>query len=174
MQVVATFVSTLVVDKLGRRVLLLASSSVMAICTILLGVYFYLQDSNKDVSSIGWLPIVALVVFIVMFSLGMGPVPWMMIGELFATDIKGFAGSLSGTCNWLLAFVVTFTFASMRTGMGNGPTFWLFSGLTILGFVFVYFLVPETKGKSLSDIQVILSGERPTAPTNGTTEQAKL
>lgn len=84
----------------------------------------------------------------------------MILGELFAPDVKGLAGSLSGTFNWLLAFLITKTFTNMVSGMGIGPTFWFFSAFSILGTFFVYFVVPETKGKSLSDIQRMLGGEK--------------
>lgn len=78
MQVIAVFVSSMIVDKLGRRVLLLLSVSVMAICTIILGVYFYLSEKDpSSMTSLGWLPIVAMCVFIVVFSLGFGPIPWV-------------------------------------------------------------------------------------------------
>ncbi|CRL04571.1 CLUMA_CG017640, isoform A [Clunio marinus] len=164
MQVVATFVSTLVVDRLGRRILLLMSDAVMALCTLFLGIYFFMkQNDENSVGNLGWLPIVALCVFIVMFSLGFGPVPWLMMGELFASDVKGIAAPLSGTLNWLLAFVITKTFVNLKALLGDGQTFWLFSGLSILGTVFVFFIVPETKGKSLNEIQKMLAGEKSTA-----------
>lgn len=103
MQVVATFVASLVVDRLGRRMLLLVSDALMAICTLFLGIYFFLKDRDESsVDNISWLPIVSLCIFIVAFSIGFGPVPWLMMGELFASDVKGIAGSLSGTLNWLL------------------------------------------------------------------------
>ncbi|KAH8388864.1 hypothetical protein KR215_002730 [Drosophila sulfurigaster] len=161
MQVVATFVSTLVVDKLGRRILLLASGIVMALSTTAIGVYFFLKDQDESqVENLGWLPVTSLCVFIIMFSIGFGPVPWLMMGELFATDIKGFAGSIAGTTNWVLAFIITKTFKNLTDGLGTGGTFWLFAGLTVVGIVFVFFIVPETKGKSLNEIQQELAGNR--------------
>ncbi|XP_034484216.1 facilitated trehalose transporter Tret1-2 homolog isoform X3 [Drosophila innubila] len=161
MQVVATFASTIVVDKLGRRILLLASGIVMALSTTAIGVYFFLKDQNEEnVLNLGWLPVASLCIFIIMFSIGYGPVPWLMMGELFATDIKGFAGSIAGTTNWVLAFVITKTFKNLTDGLGSGPTFWLFAGLTVVGVVFVFFIVPETKGKSLNEIQQELAGNR--------------
>jgi len=161
MQVVATFVATIVVDKLGRRILLLASGIVMALSTTAIGVYFFLKDQDEEsVANLGWLPVASLCVFMIMFSIGFGPVPWLMMGELFATDIKGFAGSIAGTTNWVLAFVITKTFKNLTEGLGSGPTFWLFSGLTVLGVFFVFFVVPETKGKSLNEIQQELGGRR--------------
>ncbi|KRF85118.1 facilitated trehalose transporter Tret1-2 homolog isoform X2 [Drosophila virilis] len=161
MQVVATFVSTLVVDRLGRRILLLASGIVMALSTTAIGVYFYLKDQNEEsVVNLGWLPVASLCIFMIMFSIGYGPVPWLMMGELFATDIKGFAGSIAGTTNWVLAFVVTKTFKNLNDGLGNGGTFWLFAGVTLVGVIFVFLAVPETKGKSLNEIQQELAGNR--------------
>ena len=166
MQVVATFISSLVVDRLGRRILLLLSSTVMALCTFLMGIYFYMQDKDSSsVESISWLPVTALCIFIITFSLGFGPVPWLMMGEVFAADIKGFAGSLSGTLNWSLAFIVTKTFSNLVSAIKIGPTFWLFSVMTMIGGVFVFMLVPETKGKSLNDIQKMLAGEKDTNET---------
>ncbi|XP_073839129.1 solute carrier family 2 member nebulosa isoform X2 [Musca autumnalis] len=166
MQVIATFVSVMVVDKLGRRLLLLASASVMALSTIAMGVYFYMKENGDSVESLGWLPVCSLCVFIIMFSIGFGPVPWLMMGELFASDIKGVAGSIAGTSNWVLAFIVTKTFVNLKEALGSGPTFWLFAGITIVGAVFVFVFVPETKGKSLNEIQMELEGKKPNQ-TNG-------
>lgn len=166
MQVIATFVSVMVVDKLGRRLLLLASASVMALSTIAMGVYFYMKENGDSVESLGWLPVCSLCVFIIMFSIGFGPVPWLMMGELFASDIKGVAGSIAGTSNWVLAFIVTKTFVNLKEALGSGPTFWLFAGITVVGAIFVFVFVPETKGKSLNEIQQELEGKKPNQ-TNG-------
>lgn len=77
MQVVATLVASLVVDRLGRRMLLLVSDALMAICTLFLGIYFFLKDRDESsVDNLSWLPIVSLCIFIVSFSIGFGPVPW--------------------------------------------------------------------------------------------------
>ncbi|XP_037031902.1 facilitated trehalose transporter Tret1-like isoform X2 [Bradysia coprophila] len=159
MQVVATFVASMIVDKTGRRVLLLISISVMAISKILLGVYFYLYSEDPaSVENLGWLPVFALCLYIIVFSLGFGPIPWLMVGELFASDIKGIGGSAAGAFSWIFAFVVTKTFSNIQTAIGIGPTFFLLSGFSILGTVFVFFVVPETKGKSLAEIQTMLGG----------------
>ncbi|XP_031629980.1 uncharacterized protein LOC116345073 [Contarinia nasturtii] len=161
MQVISVFISSIIVDKLGRRLLLLPSAIIMALCTILLGTYFYMQGQDEEsVASIGWLPIVSMCVFIILFSLGFGPIPWMMMGELFSNDIKGVAGSAAGALNWSVAFFVTSTFNWMNNTFGKGETFWIFSLFCILGAVFVFIFVPETKGKSLPDIQRMLAGEK--------------
>lgn len=87
-QVVAVFISTLVVDRLGRRILLLVSSFAMFLTTLTLGIYFYLKHNGTDVSSIGWLPLLCVCTFIFLFSLGFGPIPWMMMGEIFSSTVK--------------------------------------------------------------------------------------
>lgn len=84
----------------------------------------------------------------------------MMMGELFSNDIKGVAGSAAGAFNWSLAFLVTSTFETMNTTIGNGQTFWVFSAFCLAGLFFVIIFVPETKGKSLAEIQRILAGEK--------------
>lgn len=177
MQVIAVFVSSIVVDKLGRRLLLIPSVIVMAVCTLMLGGYFYMKDAQHDVSNLGWLPIVSLCVFIVLFSLGYGPIPWLMMGELFAPDVKGVAGAFVGTFNWMLAFLITKTFAFFNHTLGQGQTFWLFTAFCVAGVVFTVLVVPETKGKSLPEIQRMLNGEKvahPESGNNGTNSDSKF
>lgn len=160
MQVLATFVASMIVDRVGRRVLLLVSIVVMAACLLALGVYFHLQTLNGEASvvAIGWLPVVALCLYIVAFSLGFGPIPWLMVGELFAADVKGVAGSAAGSFSWVFAFAVTKSYVNVQAAMGTGPTFYLLAGFCVVGTVFVWFVVPETKGRSLAEIQVMLGG----------------
>lgn len=171
-QTVATFISTLIVDRLGRRILLLISDSVMALCSLLLGVFFILDKQGEAGSSLGWLPLTSVCIFIVVFSLGYGPIPWMMVGELFPPHIKGFASSLSCLLNWILAFLVTKFFSDLVTEFGEHTTFWIFCVISIIGTLFVFFIVPETKGKSLDEIQRQLGGET-SAPSVANTESQK-
>lgn len=73
-----TFVSTLLVDRLGRRILLLASDSIMALCTIVLGIYFWIYEHDREsTTSLGWLPLLSLSLFIIAFSVGFGPLPFL-------------------------------------------------------------------------------------------------
>jgi SP family facilitated glucose transporter-like MFS transporter 8 len=163
-QTIATFFSTLFVDRIGRRILLFISDLVMAVCTLVLGVYFFLKtETTDDISNIGWLPVTSVCLFIITFSLGYGPIPWMMVGELFAPQIKGFASSLSCVLNWILAFIVTRFYSDLALSFGTHTTFWIFSVISVIGTVFVFFLVPETKGKTLDEIQKELAGSAPAA-----------
>ena len=152
-QIFAIFISTLVVDHLGRRILLMVSAIFMCLTTLAIGVYFYLTEIGEDVSEIKWLPIISICLFGIMFSIGFGPLPWMMMGEVFAPEVKGVAASGACVLNWLLAFIVTKFFDDLKQAINVGPTYWLFSVICAIGTLFVYIFVPETKGKSLVEIQ---------------------
>ncbi|EDW02118.1 facilitated trehalose transporter Tret1-2 homolog [Drosophila grimshawi] len=158
-QVVMTLIAALIIDKAGRRILLLVSAFFMAITTCLMGVYFQMSQSDPDsVTSIGWLPITSILLFIVFFSIGFGPVPWLIMAELFTEDVKSVAGSIAGTSNWFSAFLVTLLFPILKNCIGSGPTFWIFSAIAIVAFVYCLLCVPETKGKTLAEIQLMLAG----------------
>ena len=145
----------------------------MAICTLLLGVYFYLMYDKQDTSSLGWLPLTSVCLFIIVFSLGYGPIPWMMVGELFAPHIKGFASSLSCVLNWILAFIVTKFYSDLVSAFSIQATFWIFAVLSAIGTVFVFFIVPETKGKTVDEIQRELGGSA-SAPSAATMNDQKF
>jgi SP family facilitated glucose transporter-like MFS transporter 8 len=93
-----------------------------------------------------------------MFSLGFGPLPWMMMGELFAPNIKGAASSIAVCANWTLVVIVTFSVEKIIDCFGEHWTFWLFALVCCTATVFIFFVVPETKGKTLTEIQRILDG----------------
>ncbi|XP_022905450.1 facilitated trehalose transporter Tret1-like isoform X2 [Onthophagus taurus] len=162
-QVVATFISTLFIDKVGRKLLLLISGLFMGLSTLLLAIYFSLEKSDMDrdiITDISFLPVLALSIFITVFSLGFGPIPWLISSELFPIEIKAIASSAAGTFNWLLAFIVTRFYNDIQNGIGTDITFYIFSGLSFIGVVFIFFVVPETKGKSFDEIQEMLGGQR--------------
>lgn len=158
-QVLMTFVSAVLIDKAGRRILLLQSSFIMGSCLVVLGVYFKLQNDKADVSGIGWLPLASVVLFIISFSLGFGPIPWMMMGELCAPDVKGLASALAVMFNWTLVFLVTKTFGTMQEMIGSDWTFWFFGFWMAICTLYVFIKVPETKGKTNAEIQALLGGK---------------
>lgn len=159
-QVLMTFASAALIEKAGRKILLLQSSIVMGTCLTTLGIYFHLKDGGSDVTAIGWLPLGAVVLFIISFSLGFGPIPWLIMGELFAPDVKGIASALAVMFNWTLVFVVTQTFGPLNDTIGSAMTFWLFALFMLICTFFVFIKVPETKGKTNAQIQAILSGAK--------------
>ncbi|XP_065556827.1 facilitated trehalose transporter Tret1-like isoform X2 [Artemia franciscana] len=157
-QVAATVISSVLVDRAGRKILLISSAFVMAICLVTLGVFFYFQESDPVIAAnLGWLPLVSFIIYIIFFSFGFGPLPWVLMGEILPGHVKGLASSLVSSCNWTLAFIITFMFDMLVGAIQMYGVFWLFAGFTILAGFFVLFLVPETKGKSLEEIQQIFN-----------------
>lgn len=152
-QVISVFLGSLVIDKLGRRILLLASITVMFLTTLILGVYFYCIVYTSAFNDLKWFALIPLCVFLILFSVGFGPIPWLMMPEIFAPEVKGIAGSSACLFNWLTAFIVTKVYNDMVITVQPYGTFWIFSLFCFIGIVFVYFLVPETKGKTLEEIQ---------------------
>ncbi|KAK3914877.1 Facilitated trehalose transporter Tret1 [Frankliniella fusca] len=159
-QVLATGLAAVLVERAGRRLLLLGSAALMALAHIVLGVYFHLSASGTDVSSIGWLPLGCVVLFVVVFSLAFGPIPWMMAGELFTDEVKAPASTIAAAVNWSMAFAVTKVFPTLMSGVGVPGTFWIFGGCCVAATVFVAVLVFETKGRSQAEVQDILGGKR--------------
>ncbi|XP_031626373.1 facilitated trehalose transporter Tret1 isoform X3 [Contarinia nasturtii] len=159
-QVLMTFASAALVERAGRKILLLFSSTVMALCLATLGYYFFLKDSGHNVSNIGIIPLLSLVIFIICFSLGYGPIPWMMMGEMMAADIKGIATSLTVEFNWISVFIITSSFEPLKTALGPAYTFWIFGVIMAIGSVYGLMVLFETKGKSSTEIQMILAGRK--------------
>lgn len=159
-QVAATFVSSMVIDKLGRRILLLVSAVFIAVSTLLLAIYFTIKDRtnvNHDIiEELGYLPIGALCIFMVAYSLGLGPIPWVISSEIFPTEIKSISSSTAGTFNWFLAFILTKFYLQIIAVIGQDSAFYIFCCCSTAGIVFIYFIVPETKGKSITEIQLEL------------------
>lgn len=159
-QVIMSFGSSVLVERAGRKILLIQSSAVMGICLTILGIYFKLKNNGTDVTNIGWIPLVSLVMFIVSFSLGYGPIPWMMMGELLAPEVKGIATSLVVLFNWICVFVVTKSFSFMMSNLGSDNTFWTFAVVMAIGTFYGFRYIFETKGKSNAQIQLMLSSDK--------------
>jgi len=104
-------------------------------------------------STFGWLPLTSLALFNIVFSIGYGSVPFAVISEIFPPETKGVASSMSIVVHWSLVFAVTKLFPTMEYRMGQAATFWTFSCFTAASVAFAFFIVPETKGKTLQEIQ---------------------
>lgn len=158
-QVVSTVISAALIDRAGRKILLQFSGTVMAVCLGVLGYYFHLKTSGSDVSTLGMIPLVSVVIYILVFAVGFGPIPWMISGEVMAPEIKATGTGLAVALNWTLAFAVTKAFQPLTAAVGPAVTYWIFAGICLASFFFVTFVVIETKGKSLSQVQDELSGQ---------------
>lgn len=132
----------------------------MTLMLVALGIYFYLLDAKSDiVGSLTWLPITSLCIHLVAYSIGYGPLPWLLMSEVYSKDCNAIASPITGAFAWTLAFTVTYAFSYIRDAIGMGPTFWMFGGLSLIGMFFSTYVVIETKAKSMAEIQKILAGE---------------
>ncbi|EZA57783.1 Facilitated trehalose transporter Tret1 [Ooceraea biroi] len=160
-QLLASALTPIVVDRAGRRILLVFSGigEVVSLCA--LGLYFYLKEvvqATDVLEQISWLPVVALIVFISTYSVGWGSLPWAVMGEMFASNVKAKASGITVSVCWFLAFLITKFSSTMEEALGNYALFWTFGGFSILSVIFTVLLLPETKGKSLQEIQDELNG----------------
>ncbi|KAG8389950.1 hypothetical protein BUALT_Bualt01G0032800 [Buddleja alternifolia] len=155
-QVIATAVATWLVDKTGRRILLIVSSSGMALSLLLVSVAFFLKglvpEDSKMYGILGILSVVGVVCMIISFSLGMGPIPWLIMSEILPIKIKGLAGSVATLANWSFSWVITLT-APLLLAWSSGGTFAFYTVMCIFTVAFVAIWVPETKGRTLEEIQ---------------------
>jgi sugar porter (SP) family MFS transporter len=164
--VLATLIAVAWVDRFGRRPLLLSGLVGMTVSLAAVGLSFVaLENEPAGATSTtvgGIVTVIALVVFIASFAFSMGPIVWTLISEIYPNRVRGRAISVATAVNWLSAFLVAQFFLSVVDAIGESTTFFLFSALCIVSFVFVYRLVPETKGRSLEEIQErwVLGGDK--------------
>ncbi|XP_037969102.1 facilitated trehalose transporter Tret1 isoform X2 [Plutella xylostella] len=155
---ISTFIATAIIDRCGRKMLLYISSVSMIITLVTLGAYFYVRDHGVDVAEYRWVPLASLVIYVLGFSVGFGPIPWLMLGEILPSRIRGTAASIATGFNWSCTFIVTKTFQNIIAAIQMHGTMWLFSVICLIGLFFVIFFVPETRGKSLEEIEKKLTG----------------
>ena len=131
-----------------------------------MGLYFYLkevQHADDVVEQISWLPIVSLVIFIATYCVGWGPLPWAVMGEMFDPNVKAKASGITVSVCWFLAFLLTKFVSNIEQALGNYASFWMFAGFCLVSVLYTIFLLPETKGKTLQQIQDELNGVTSTA-----------
>jgi sugar porter (SP) family MFS transporter len=144
--VLFTLVAIWLVDRVGRKPLLLATSTAMGISLVLLGAAFQL--------GLGAAWIVAFTLaYVASFAVAMGPVVWVVLSEIFPTRIRGRAMSIATVCLWVACFAVSQTVPWMFETLGQAATFWTYAVMCLVAIGFVAGWVPETKGKTLEEIE---------------------
>ncbi|KAH9758740.1 Sugar transporter ERD6-like 6 [Citrus sinensis] len=156
LQVIATGVTTWLADKAGRRALLIISSVGMTVSILIVAVSFFVKGFVSDDSSLHSIldifSVIGVVAMVVTFSLGMGPIPWVIMSEILPINIKGLAGSVATLANWLTVWLITMT-ANLLLNWSGGGTFAIYTVVSAFTVAFVSIWVPETKGKTLEEIQ---------------------
>jgi len=154
---VFTIIAILLLDRLGRRVFLIAGTVGLTLALVVLGAFFASGTLQANASLVA---LIALVVYIASFAMGLGPVFWLMISEIFPLEIRGPAMALCTIANWLFNFLVSFTFLTLAADIGKAATFWLYAVIGVIAVAFFFLRVPETSGRSLEEIQRDLTGSR--------------
>lgn len=145
---VFTFVAIGFVDRAGRRALLLIGTAVQAVALALVGWMFHAQISGTPL-------LVCVILFIAAFAMAMGPVGWLFCSEIFPNKLRGRAMSVAALTVWISCYAVAQTFPMLNDSPHIGPakTFWTYAAVSLFSFVFVLALVPETKGRTLEQIE---------------------
>lgn len=156
-QFVSSFIVSFVVDRFGRKICLLISAIGMIASNAPLALYCYLRTSQINVESFSWIPVLTLTTFIIFFNFGYGPLPWTILSEVFATKYRSFAAAFVSTLCWLVSFLVTKYFSLAVATFGLGNVFLCSTVSCLVAALFSSFYVIETKGKTLNEIQEMLS-----------------
>jgi len=148
--VVLTVAAMRLIDRVGRRPLLLVSLAGMALSLFVLGLAFALPQTSGNR---GWIAVSSLMVYVGSFAIGLGPVFWLVLSEIYPLNIRGRAMSIGTAANWSVNLIVAITFLTLTQVLGGAATFWLYGIVGVGAWLFAFFLVPETKGKTLEEIQ---------------------
>lgn len=152
--VIMTVAAVFLLDRVGRRPLLIVSQIGMALGLVALAIGFALRGD----ASVGLITSVSLIACVAFFAIGLGPVFWLMISEIYPTRVRGLAMSIATVTNWVTNLVVALTFPELVSLIGESATFMLYAALTVAILVFTWRLVPETRGKTLEQIQAHWQG----------------
>ena len=156
--VVFTIASVLLIDKVGRKPLLYFGLVFMSIALLMMMQAFHL---NSDLLSTKLLLLIGMLVYVMAFAVSLGPISWLMIAEIFPTQVRGLGASIATFFNWASNGLVAVTFLSLIDVLGKSGTFFIYFLSCILSLVFTYYFIPETKGCSLEKIEAnLLAGNK--------------
>jgi sugar porter (SP) family MFS transporter len=150
MNVIFTIVAMWLVEKLGRKKLLLISSAGMAVSYIVIGILFHTGNIS------GYILLIFSLLAVASYSTGLAPVTWVILSEIFPNRIRGQGMAVATLSLWLGTFTLTLTFPALMATLTGSFTFWLYALICILGFIFILVTLPETKGKTLEELEKLL------------------
>ena len=150
--VLATVGAIAMIDRVGRKPLLYVGLAGMAVSLSVIAASSLLS-AGGSITAADLVTVVAVWAFVIFFAISLGPIPWLMASELFPVSVRGKAASIATVVGWVGNLIISFTFLSLLDLIGEAATFFSYAVVAVLGFVFVWFLVPETKGRTLEEIQ---------------------
>jgi len=145
--VAVTILALWLIDRIGRRPLLIVGTLGMAIALAVLGIFFAIPTNT------GFVAVIAVIAYVCFFAIGLGPIAWLIISEIFPLRVRGRAMGVAVFSNWFSNYIVSLTFLTLINVLGTSFTFWLYALICLIALWFVFRKVPETKGKSLEQIQ---------------------
>jgi SP family galactose:H+ symporter-like MFS transporter len=148
--VIMTLVSMWLVDRVGRRPLLLTGIAGMIVSLGAIGFVFHLSGPGP---MLAYLAVISLMFYVASFAISLGPIFWLIIAEIYPLKIRGMAAGIAAGVSWIANFAVSLTFLSLFNLLGPSLTFWMYGVLAIGSWLFSYYLIPETKGRSLEEIE---------------------
>lgn len=154
-----TAIALPLLDRWGRRPMLLTGMSLMAASLLVLSLVFF--HTGVTGTFLKWSTLVSMMVYIAGFAISLGPIMWLMISEIFPLRMRGLGSSLCTAANWGSNWLVTVTFLSIVEWFGQGTAFFIYFILSLLSLAFVYWFVPETRGVSLEHIEENLFSGKP-------------
>ena len=149
-----TIVAIVLVDRIGRKPLLLTAAGGMGVSLLLLGAAFRSQAFS------GPLILGLILLYIAFFAMAMGPIVWVVMAEIFPTRMRGSAMAIATVILWISDFAVTLSFPVIADRLNESTAFWLYAAMCAVDFVFMFFFLPETKGKTLEEIETRWIKER--------------
>ena len=141
-----TLIAIRLVDRLGRKPLMMAGSAGLAVVFGFIGASYAVHSRGVHLLAL-------VVVAMALYALSLAPVTWVLLSEIFPNRIRGAAMSVSTVSLWSACFVLTYTFPLLNKGLGPAGTFWIYAGISVFGFIFIRSRVRETKGKTLEEIE---------------------
>lgn len=156
---VFAIIAALLLDKFGRRPLLLIGTAGQVIALFVLGLYFEL--GSKFVAMNPGMGVAAVMFYLAAFEISLGPIFWLLISEIFPLRIRSKAMAVATMANWTFNFLISYFFLSMTKGIGEDGTFWMYAFFGVGALVFFFFKVPETKQRSLEQIEQDIRGDEP-------------
>jgi SP family galactose:H+ symporter-like MFS transporter len=145
-----TLMALFLLDRVGRRKLLLIGLAGMSGTLVMLGVVFFLPGL---LNQLGTLAVIGVMAYVAFFAIGLGPVFWLLISEIYPLKVRGLAMSIVTEANWGSNFIIALTFLTLIQLLGRSGTFWLYAGVGIVALIFTFVYVPETKERTLEEIE---------------------
>lgn len=149
--VLACLLSVFLLDKVGRRKLYMVGISGMIPSLILLGACFYFKEQLG--ASLPVFAVLSIVCYIIFIAISLAPLGWLLISEVFPLNVRGIGMSIGSLSHWGFNAIIAFTFLKLVNSVGIDFTFWIYAMVCVIGLVWGYFYIPETKGKSLEEIE---------------------